>query len=396
MIVGRYFVALVMTLAAVPADAKALVVDGVRSPYQSNQLRVILSMNDKPRFTWSYNRRQQRLRLNIKSAILAPDLTLSVVDNPIMAAAPSVQAKKKSLSISFDLFRRVRPKVFYLPPTGAYAHRLVLDFKPTKANLSGRLPGKSPHQTVIVLDPGHGGSDPGALGVPGAHNYPEKRVVLDIAIRLKKALSQRPNLKVILTRTRDVYVGLPARVSRARDARADFFISIHADANTDPSAKGASVFVRPDKIEANTETLNWLVNQEGHGIPDDAADARGVETLHNNLIVHASLATTLKLAGAILGQLKQVTKLHGDDIKRGNFEVIRVLGIPSVLIETGFISNPEEGRQLRSVEYRQMLAHHLALVLIDFIREQRNSPGGWISLPLPEQTPLLKNKTPAP
>lgn len=385
-----------MMLASFSAGAKTLVIDGVRSPRQDNQLRVVLAMNDKPRFTWGYKSRQQRLWLQIKSAILAPNLTLSTIDHPILTATPSVKEKKRLLIARFDVIRQVQPKVFYLPPTGGYGHRLVLDFKLDKTNLPDRLPGQPKSQITIVLDPGHGGKDPGALGASGGHAYPEKVVVLDIAVRLKKALDQHSDLKIILTRTSDIYVELPARVRHAREVKADFFISIHADANSDPLAQGASVFIRPDNIDGHTETLGWLVNQEGHGIPDSMAevDAARMDVLHNNLEIHAGLFAAVKLANAILDQLKGVTLLHGGDIRRGDFEVIRALDIPSVLIETGFISNPEEGRKLRSAKHRQMLARHLARALIDFIRQQSNSPDGWVLQPRLEQTPSSNNKTP--
>ena len=212
---------------------------------------------------------------------------------------------------------------------------------------------------TIAIDPGHGGEDPGAVGKGGSY---EKNVVLSIARRLKTKLEQIPNVRVMLTRDGDYFVPLQVRVQKARKVQADLFVSIHADAFVEPTARGSSVFALSEKGASST-AARWLANKE------NAADLIGginIKTKNQHLAsVLLDLSTTaqindsLKLGHEMLGQIRRVGKLHKPQVEQAGFAVLKAPDIPSVLVETAFISNPDEEARLVSEQYQNDLSDAL-------------------------------------
>jgi N-acetylmuramoyl-L-alanine amidase len=210
---------------------------------------------------------------------------------------------------------------------------------------------------IVALDPGHGGEDPGAIGPKGLR---EKDVVLQVALALRDQLNVQPNMRAFLTRDGDYFVPLAERVRKARRVQADLFVSIHADAFTNPAARGASVFALSDRGATST-AARWLADKE------NAADAVGGVNLRTathdrhllrtllDMSTAAQVKDSLRAGGEVLGQLDRVGRLHKPRVEQAGFAVLKAPDIPSILVETAFISNPQEEAKLASPAYRAQL-----------------------------------------
>lgn len=310
-------------------------------------------------------------------------------DDPHIAQVRVAQNRPGVVRVVFDLKEEIQPQVFTLNPVGEYRHRLVFDLYPAQVLdpiaelLKERAPASEPPASIakapdagqaetttenlpltrlvtIALDPGHGGEDPGAVGRGG--NY-EKNVVLAIARRLKAKLEQQPNTRVMLTRDGDFFVPLHVRVQKARKVQADLFVSIHADAFVEPTARGSSVFALSEKGASST-AARWLANKE------NAADLIGginIRTKNKQLAsVLLDLSTTaqindsLKLGSYVLNEIGNINKLHKPRVEQAGFAVLKAPDIPSILVETAFISNPEEEAKLSDEKYQDQMADALA------------------------------------
>ena len=219
--------------------------------------------------------------------------------------------------------------------------------------------GKTDRLVIVALDPGHGGEDPGAVGPGGTR---EKDVVLQIALRLASRINQQPNMRAYLTRDADFFVPLHIRVQKARRVQADLFISIHADAFFTARPQGASVFALSDK-GATSSAARWMADKENSadlvgGINVKAKDAQ-VQKAMLDMSTTAQINDSMKLGSAMLGEIGNVGKLHKPRVEQAGFAVLKAPDIPSVLVETAFISNPDEEVKLRSDEYQVQLADAL-------------------------------------
>jgi N-acetylmuramoyl-L-alanine amidase len=218
---------------------------------------------------------------------------------------------------------------------------------------------KTDRLIIVALDPGHGGEDPGAIGPGGTR---EKDVVLQIALRLRDRINAVPNMRAYLTRDADFFVPLHIRVQKARRVQADLFISIHADAFFTPRPQGASVFALSEK-GASSSAARWIADKENSadlvgGVNVKAKDAQ-VQKALLDMSTTAQINDSLKLGGAMLGEIGSVGKLHKPRVEQAGFAVLKAPDIPSVLVETAFISNPDEETKLRSEAYQVQLADAL-------------------------------------
>ena len=260
--------------------------------------------------------------------------------------------------VVLDLSTPVRPRSFSVPPDGSSGHRLVIDLeglgttrvvKATPAPERGR-------DVVVAIDAGHGGKDPGAVGRSGTR---EKDVVLQIAKRLKAKIDNEPGMRGYLTRDGDYFVPLRQRIDRARQQRADLFVSIHADAFKRREARGSSVYVLSPR-GASDEASRWLAERENSadlvgGVSLDDKDAMLASVLLD-LSQTASIDASNNVAELVLGRLGSVNKLHRRTVGRAGFLVLKSPDIPSILVETAFISNPAEEKQLKSSGHQEALA----------------------------------------
>lgn len=271
-----------------------------------------------------------------------------------------------------ELKGEVKPQVFTLQPVGDYGYRLVLDLYPAEppdplmALLNKRPevpakpePGQVSRLVTVVLDPGHGGEDPGAIGRGGSY---EKNVTLSIARRLKAMIDGEPNMRSLMTRDGDYFIPLAQRVDKARRVRADLFVSIHADAFVKPTARGSSVFVLSEHGASST-AARWLAQRENAadligGVNIGVKDPHLARTLLD-LSQTATLNDSLKLGRDVLGELGRVNSLHKGRVEQAGFAVLKAPDIPSILVETAFISNPEEEKRLLDEDYQERMAEAL-------------------------------------
>jgi N-acetylmuramoyl-L-alanine amidase len=215
---------------------------------------------------------------------------------------------------------------------------------------------------IVALDPGHGGEDPGAIGPTGLR---EKDVVLDVALRLRRLLNAQPNMRVMMTRDGDFFVPLHERVRKAQRVQADLFVSIHADAFIRPTARGASVYALSTRGATST-AARWMAQRENAadlvgGVNEAAVQDAQLMHAMLDMSTTAQVRDSLRLGSVMLDKLGTVGHLHKRQVEQANFAVLRAPDIPSILVETAFISNPEEESRLRSAAYRQRIAEALAL-----------------------------------
>ncbi len=261
--------------------------------------------------------------------------------------------KPGTLRLVFDMTHAVQ--VVRSTPTNAEGHyELLLELKPKQAMVSMRL-SQSLRDVVVVIDPGHGGKDPGAIG---AKKSMEKKVVLAIAKQLKQQIDKQPGMRAVLTREGDYYVGLRERLDIARKQDADVFVSIHADAFIHPHSKGASVFALSQR-GATSEAARWLAEKENYselgGVNlSDLNDQNDViRTVLIDLSQTATTTASLQMGSQVLKGLDKVTTLHSQGVEQARFVVLKSPDIPSILIELGFISNPREEKNLNDPKYQR-------------------------------------------
>ena len=325
-------------------------------------------------------------------------------DDPYIQHVRVGQLNPSTVRLVFDLKVAVNPQVFSLNPVGKYKHHLVLDLYPkdpidpiaalilkgewktepepaktavitppkksavidppastSKTSFSPPVASKPEkmqlkRMVTIVIDPGHGGEDSGAIGARGSK---EKDVVLSIGKRLKAKIEQQPNMRVVMTRNADFFVPLGTRVQKARAVQADLFISIHADAFVQPSARGSSVFVLSEKGASST-AARWLAKRE------NAADLIGGVNIKKHdrqlasvlldLSTTAQINSSMKLGNAVLREMGGINKLHKGSVEQAAFAVLKAPDIPSILVETAFISNPEEEAKLNDDAHQDRVA----------------------------------------
>jgi N-acetylmuramoyl-L-alanine amidase len=310
-------------------------------------------------------------------------------DDPYVQGLRVARNRPGVVRVVLDLKAEVKPQAFTLKPIGEYGHRLVLDIYPAvevdpllaliekEIKSLPPLPSVEPKPedrpkpanmarlATIVLDPGHGGEDPGAIGRRGSR---EKNITLTIAKRLKGLIDAEPGMRAVLTRDGDFYLPLHVRVDKARKVKADLFVSIHADAFIRPNARGSSVFALSEK-RATSEAARWLANKENDadligGVNLDGKDKYLAQTLLD-LSQTATIDHSLRLGNSVLKKLGGVNTLHKPRVEQASFAVLKAPDIPSILVETAFISNPDEEKRLNDEAYQDKLAR----AILDGIRE---------------------------
>jgi N-acetylmuramoyl-L-alanine amidase len=323
-----------------------------------------------------------RLVVDIDGLDLTPTLKELVgkieANDPYIALVRVGQNRPKVARLVIELKEDIKPQVFALEPVGPYQHRLVMDLYPVNppdpllALLRERAPAKPPvvvqrpHDQVkqadvqrvvtVVIDPGHGGEDPGAVGRGGTY---EKTVTLEIGQRLRELMAAEPQMRVAMTREGDFFVPLRTRVAKARAVHADLFVSIHADAWIRPDARGSSVFALSEH-GATSSAAAYLAKKENNadrvGGINLASKDRQLQRVLLDLSTTAQINDSLKLGGAVLRELERINRLHKPRVEQASFAVLKAPDIPSILIETAFISNPDEEKRLRDDDYQDQMA----------------------------------------
>ena len=338
----------------------------------------------------------ERLVLDLETPDISP--ALIELNGKVTAEDPYVQGLRVArnrpgvVRLVLDLKAEVKPQVFTLKPIGEYGHRLVLDIYPAvpidplaaliEESQKAR-PADKPavaRLATIVIDAGHGGEDPGAIGRLGSR---EKNVTLIIAKRLKALVDAEPNMRAVLTRDGDYVLPLHVRVDKARKVRADLFVSIHADAFIRPHARGSSVFALSER-RATSEAANWLAMKENEadlvgGVNLDVKDRYLAQTLLD-LSQTATIDHSLRLGNSVLRRLGDVNTLHKPQVEQASFAVLKAPDVPSILVETAFISNPEEEKRLNDEAYQDKLARAILDGIRDYIEKHPPRPASPLAL----------------
>jgi N-acetylmuramoyl-L-alanine amidase len=383
---------------------------GVRVWPAPDYTRVTLE-HDAP-LTFSHfllNDGTKRLVVDIEGIDLTPQLKELVgkveADDPYISLVRIGQNRPRVVRLVIELKESIAPQVFSLEPIGPYQYRIVLDLHPTaprdpllallnQANGAARAPDATPEPApdrpsepapspapatapstpprtatksgranapmarvlTVAIDPGHGGEDPGAVGRRGTQ---EKHVTLAIARRLVGLIAMEPNLRVMLTRDGDFFVPLATRVAKARRVQADLFVSIHADAWIKPDARGSSVFALSERGATSTAAA-WMARRENDadligGVNLGTHDA-GIARVLLDLSTTAQINDSLQVGNAVLRELERVNRLHKPRVEQAGFAVLKAPDIPSILVETAFISNPEEELRLKDDDYQHSMA----------------------------------------
>lgn len=390
--------ALILSVSPLARAAKAPLMMAVRVWPAADYTRVTLELDAPVKFSHFSVEGPDRLVVDIEGVEfnkVFESLSGKIsADDPYIKLLRAGRFKPGVVRLVMELKTKVAPQVFELAPVGSYGYRLVLDVYPanpidpllqlvekSSENVSApprqelkeepkqaaerkpeaQHPNKDQRPLVsrlvtIALDPGHGGEDPGAVGKGGTL---EKAVTLSIARRLKAKLESEPNFRAVLTRDSDYFVPLGVRVQKARGVKADLFVSIHADAWIKPEARGSSVFVLSEQ-GASSSAARWLAQKE------NAADLVGGVNLGykdpflaRTLLDLSQTATntdSIKLARSVLGELGGINQLHKPHVEHASFAVLKAPDIPSILVETAFISNPEEEKRLADEAYQDKMA----------------------------------------
>jgi len=380
----------------VPIRGEAATVASARMWPAEEYTRLILEAPAPIAHQLRIMRNPDRLVLDLEGVDLSPEL--AQLPQRVSAKDPYVQAirigqfRPGVLRIVLDLKSEVNPQLFALVPVGDYGHRVVLDLYPLtppdplmallEADRSERLhepasaqAGNKPvagderpqarsfadakRRIVIAIDPGHGGEDPGAIGRRGTY---EKHVTLAIARKLKALIDDEPGMRAMLTRDDDYFVPLKVRVQKAQQVHADLFISIHADAFTTPSARGSSVFALSEH-GATSAAASWLAQHENQadligGVNLDARDPIVARTMLD-MSQTAQINDSLRVGRSVLDGIGAVNALHKGSVEQAGFAVLKAPDIPSILVETAFISNPDEELKLRDEAHQKKFAESI-------------------------------------
>lgn len=350
-------------------------IESVRVWPAPDKTRIVFDLAEAPShsFFTLYDSQPYRLVIDFRNARNNANLDgldfESLMVNRIRSSSPPQESTSR---IVIELSRQVQPVVFPLPPNERYGHRLVVDIpgqSVSEQRVTRSVGSLSERPVIIAIDAGHGGEDPGSIGPGGTY---EKNITLPVSSRLADLINADPAMKAVLVRTGDYGVQLNQRSRIARRERADILISIHADAFTTPQPRGASVWVL-SRRRANTELGRWLENREQHsellGGAGEVLSTNGNDPYLARTLLDMSLDSSMSggfdAANILLNRLSSVTRLHRREPQAASLAVLNSPDIPSVLVELGFMSNPQEETQLRSAAHQQRLAQ----ALYDGIRE---------------------------
>lgn len=406
----RLFAILMMLCAPAAAWAERIEVQGVRVWPAPDNTRVVFDVSAPLDYKVERLFNPDRLVIDFTNATLDKAVEQPVATDVIMKSIRHARRNSSDLRIVLDLKQKTEYKAFLLKPNEEYGHRLVFDLisqehqaqqaqldqlvqqaqkdapadkAPVKAPpaqaaapavKAAAVPEAKPRDIVIAIDAGHGGEDPGARGYSGAY---EKDIVLAIARRLQAMVDREPGMKAVMTRDGDYYLSLRKRTLKARNSRADLFVSIHADAFRDRSVRGSSLYVLSQNGATN-EAARWLAEKE------NASDLIGGVSLDDkdNLLASvlldlsqtATLQASFEAGDAVLRNMRPVAHMHKHQVQQAGFVVLKSPDIPSILVETAFISNPQDEKNLRTSAYQEKVAGAIFTGIKDYF--SRHPPAG--------------------
>lgn len=365
---------------SLPLPAAAQKISGARGWRSAEKLRLVFDLSGPVTYRTFGLTAPQRLILDLHDTQLNADLgALALERSPVRAIRSG--SSGNGTRLVFDLAEPVELNSFLLGPAEGKGHRLVLDLQArnhsnTAAPVQGDAPplrAKGQRDIMVVIDAGHGGKDPGAVGARGER---EKTIALAIARQLARKINAQRGFKARLVRDEDIFIPLRKRVEIARRHNADMFISVHADAAPRLTASGASVFAL-SQGGATSTTARWMAQRENKA---DLIGAQDLLTLKDkdptlagvilDMSMSATIASSLEIGNSILGRLQGVAGVHSKRVEQAGFAVLKSPDIPSVLVETGFISNSSDCRKLVDPRHQQMLAEAIFSGVHNYFRHK--------------------------
>ncbi len=358
----KLIILLLCLLVSLPLQAENRSINGLRLWAAPDHTRLVFDTSGPVAHSLINLSEPDRLVIDISNARLSAVIPAVSQDDRYVMRVRSGARNNDDLRVVLDLKQNIRPKSFMLKPNSKYGHRLVIDLYGSnesgykKPEVVKTVSKNGLRDIIIAIDAGHGGEDVGAIGAKGTH---EKNVSMAIARKLQALIQAEPGMQPVMTRDGDYYVALRKRMTIARQRKADLFISIHADAFRDPRVRGASVYTISSR-GASSEAARWLAKSE------NGADLVGGVTLDDKDDLLASVLLDLsqtatrqvstEAADKVYLQLKKLGKVHGKRVQQAGFVVLKSPDIPSVLVETSFISNPMEERKLNDPRHQKKLA----------------------------------------
>jgi N-acetylmuramoyl-L-alanine amidase len=360
---SRYGASLALFVGASPAFAKSIsTLTGIRiSQSADDHTRVVFDLTGDIEHGLFTLDDPPRVVIDLKNTRKSKAIEISDKTTNLMSGVRSASKGSGRLRVVIDLQGKVRPRSFALQPDGKSGYRLVVDLHatnlgPTPIKTSEKERKKRKKQFVIALDPGHGGRDPGAIGKKGTR---EKDIALAVGKKMKSIINRTSGYRAILTRDADRYVTLRNRVKKAREAEADIFISLHSNSFHKSNVKGASVYALSLR-GASSEAARWIAQKENAsdligGISLDDKDDL-IASVLLDLSQTATIQDSLELGSDVLSHIGKVSKLNNRKVQQAGFAVLKAPDMPSILIETAFLSNPSEEKKLRNPKHQQKLA----------------------------------------
>lgn len=372
-----------LTLAISVQAAGTIDIRAVRMWPAPDNTRVVFDLTGDVEHSLFMLQNPARLVIDIKNTRLdkpLPGLDLAPTLIQDIRTAPR---NNKDLRVVLDLKKEITPKSFVLRPNEEYGHRLVIDLfdksSPAikavdKTKAKPRAASERSQDIVLVIDAGHGGDDPGAIGARGTR---EKDITLAIAKRLKALVDREPGMRAVMVRDGDYFVKLQRRVAIARENRADLFISIHVDAFSDRRARGSSVYTLSSR-GASSEHARLLADKENASDIIGGVSLDDKDDLLTSVLFDLSLTGTMEasndVAGRVLSGLGKLGPLHRKKVEQAGFRVLKSPNVPSILVETAFISNVEEEQKLRNASHQQSIANAIMAGVRAYF--QQNPPHG--------------------
>jgi N-acetylmuramoyl-L-alanine amidase len=367
--IGKFLTLIILYMVSMPLWAQNTI-NSVRVWPSPDSTRVVFDLDEKPDFSYFMLKNPSRLVIDLEHTDALKALPGIPEKHQIVGKLRYSKPKnKRSVRLVFELNTTIKPVIFALAPTGPYKNRLVVDLYNKDQEVISATPAQTAAKNrqlsqerdiVIAIDAGHGGEDPGSIGPSGTY---EKTVTLQIAKRLERMIDAERGMISRMVRSGDYFVKLNTRTSRAREKKADFLVSIHADAFTSPGPNGASVWVL-SLGRANSEIGKWIEDKEKHsellgGAADVIKDTANEKYLAQALLdmsMDHSMKTGLNVAEEVVKELRKVAKLHKKVPQHASLAVLKSPDIPSILVETGFISNHREERLLKTAAHQERLA----------------------------------------
>lgn len=361
------FLATILLFLLIPAQllAGSTVVRQVRLSGDDTAARIVLDLNGPAEHRLLRLSNPPRVVVDLSRTRLGPRAVPAAGRGLVKGIRNGVR-NGSDLRLVFDLERSVKPRSFLLKPDGRAGYRLVVDLQGQRASVASparpvkhvAMAAAAPRDLVIAIDAGHGGKDPGARG---RHGTKEKDVVLAIARKLKKRIDREPGMKAVLVRDGDRYLKLRQRIAIARRHQADLFVSIHADAVRDRKVRGSSVYVlsrrgassEMARLLAESENKADLIGISGVKLEEEDATLRNVLL---DLSQAASIEASMEVANNVIGELARFNRVHQRHVQQAGFVVLKAPDFPSMLVETAFISNPQDEKLLRSSAYQSQMA----------------------------------------